>query len=124
MTLAYKAPGVGMTIGSRLRQARVDAGLTQKQVASKCGWESESQSRVSQYENDKREPTLSDIAKFAKATGADPGQLAFGKSDLKPEEAALLQAYRNATEEGRSFIRSACEASRPRGAQGKRKSGD
>lgn len=123
MPLAYKAPGVGMSIGGRLQQARLKAGLTQKQVAKAMGWDSESQSRLSQYENDKREPTLADIDKLAKIIKADPGQLAFGEGNLSPQEASIIQAYRNASDEGRGFILSACEASRPQ-SKGRKRKGD
>ena len=122
--LAYKTPGVHMTIGGRLRKARKEAGLSQKELAKRMGWESESQSRISQYEKDKREPTLGDIAKLAKITGADPGQLAFGERELSKEEEGILQAFRNASEEGRSFILSACDASKARGVARRRRRGD
>lgn len=112
-----------MSIGSRLRAARIKADLTQKQVAGRLGWDTASNSRLSQYENDRREPTLGDIAKLAKEYGADPAQIAFGEGELSPQEASIIQAYRNASDEGRGFILSACEASRPM-SKGRKRKGD
>ena len=113
-----------MSIGDRLRRARKDAGLTQKQVAEKAGWITDSNSRLSQYENNKREPTLADIAKIAKITGADPAELAFGgHAELTAEEIAILQSYRNASQEGRRFILGACESAKGNRAR-KRKESD
>jgi transcriptional regulator with XRE-family HTH domain len=119
----YKGAGGDMSLGTRLQAARLAAGLTQRELAKACGWDSESQSRISQYENDRREPTVADIAKIAKITGADPGLLAFDKPLIARDEAALLQAYRTATPEGRGFIESAATASRDRRGVKRRGSG-
>jgi phage repressor protein C with HTH and peptisase S24 domain len=56
-----------MSIGSRIKEARERHGWSQPELARKCGWES--QSRISLYENDKREPAWSDLRKIAKALG-------------------------------------------------------
>lgn len=51
------------TLGSRIAHYRKEAGLTQGQLAKRCGWAS--QSRVGNYENDSREPTLGDLKNIA-----------------------------------------------------------
>lgn len=51
-----------MTIGERIKQARLAAGLTQKELAKLCGLESCS---VSQYEQGIRQPKLRSIAQLA-----------------------------------------------------------
>jgi len=53
------------TIGKRIAEARRKAKLTQPALAKKCGWPS--QSRVSNYERDEREPRSADIKILAKA---------------------------------------------------------
>lgn len=61
------------TLGSRIARYRKDAGLTQGQLAKRCGWAS--QSRVGNYENDSREPTLGDLKKIASVLGIHVLQL-------------------------------------------------
>lgn len=51
------------TIGTLIKEARERAGLTQPQLASLCGWDS--QGRVSNYEKDIRQPKIEDIKKLA-----------------------------------------------------------
>lgn len=51
------------TIGTLIKEARERAGLTQPQLASLCGWES--QGRVSNYEKDIRQPKIEDLKKLA-----------------------------------------------------------
>lgn len=57
------------TLGIRIKQARKLAGLNQTELGIACGWGDESQTRVSNYETDKREPTLDDLRAIARATG-------------------------------------------------------
>ncbi len=60
-------------IGDRIKQARKRLGLTQPQLAEKCGWAT--QSRVSNYERGDREPKSSDIKALAKALQVTPAWL-------------------------------------------------
>lgn len=50
------------TFGKRLKKAREDAGYSQKQIQEILGIE---QSRLSYYENGKREPDIETIGKLA-----------------------------------------------------------
>ena len=51
-----------MTIGERIKQARLAAGLTQKELAKLCGLETRS---IGQYEQGIRQPKLHSIAMLA-----------------------------------------------------------
>lgn len=50
-------------MGQRIKAARMAAGLSQASLAEACGWDSAS--RVGNYEQDKREPSLSDLRLIA-----------------------------------------------------------
>lgn len=43
--------------------------MTQAQLADKCGWDSKGQTRIANYENDRREPNLTDLKRIAQALG-------------------------------------------------------
>lgn len=53
------------TIGQRIKRARLEAGLTQPELAKRCGWDS--QGRISNYERDLREPKRGDLEAIARA---------------------------------------------------------
>lgn len=58
-----------MTLGERIRTARQAAGFTsQLALAQACGWDSAS--RIGNYEQDTREPSLADLRLIAEATKA------------------------------------------------------
>ena len=61
-----------MDIGNEIRNARKHAGLTQAQLADKCGLATIT---IQQYEHGKREPSLEQIAKLAIALDTDVGKL-------------------------------------------------
>lgn len=59
-----------MTLGQNIRKARKLAGFkNQTELGIACGWGEESQTRVSNYEKDRREPTLDDLRVIARVTG-------------------------------------------------------
>lgn len=59
----------GMTLGERIRTARLAAGFTsQQKLADACGWDSAS--RIGNYEQDTREPSLADLRTIADAVRA------------------------------------------------------
>lgn len=66
----------GHTPGDRIRIAREAAGLTQGELAEKCGWDS--QSRIGNYERNLREPNRSAYIALARALGVSPAHLQFG----------------------------------------------
>lgn len=65
------------SVGARIRAARQAAHLGQAELAARCGWEAVN-SRIGNYEQEKRTPTYSDLIKIAKEIGIDPAFLAFG----------------------------------------------
>jgi len=71
------------TIGKRIREARLNAGLTQPQLAERCGWAG--QSRVSNYERDEREPRSSDMRNMAKALDVPEAWLWTGEDCALPD---------------------------------------
>lgn len=56
------------TLGSRIKSLRKAKGMSQKDLALACGWES--QSRIGNYEKDQRQPNLQDLGKIAAALKA------------------------------------------------------
>jgi transcriptional regulator with XRE-family HTH domain len=78
--------------GARLRELRQQAGLTQQQVAERCGvkWET-----VSRWGRDTREPSWSNVVALAKALGVectaflqDPGRALPPRPGRPPKPAA------------------------------------
>lgn len=57
-----------MTLGSRIKQARKKAGITQKELARKLNI---AEITVRQYENDKRQPRLEFLENIADALNVD-----------------------------------------------------
>lgn len=76
--------------------------MTQKDLGAACDWGDDAQSRVSNYENGRREPTLSDLVLMAQACGTTLSELIEGVDntnaskiadllrELKPEQQALI----------------------------------
>lgn len=62
-------------IGNRIKQARKSRGLSQVELAQRCQW-SDGQTRISNYENGKRMPTLIDIRAIAAALDLNKDWLA------------------------------------------------
>ena len=59
-----------MRLGSKLRQIRTGLGLSQSQMLAKLGLEDTMHyGRISQYENDEREPTLMTLLAYSHVAG-------------------------------------------------------
>lgn len=103
---------IGMTIGQRIKESRLAIQLTQGELAKKVGI---------------RQPTLSELERgdstgssylpaIAAALGVNALWLQTGKGTKHPitsisaKEMLLIVAYRDATEEGKTFIEMACES--------------
>ncbi|PTY38572.1 hypothetical protein BGP77_11535 [Saccharospirillum sp. MSK14-1] len=65
------------TVGERIKAARIKAGLSQGDLAFKCGWEN-GQKRISNYESGYREPGFSEVSKISRVLGLNAAWLAFG----------------------------------------------
>jgi SOS-response transcriptional repressor LexA len=72
-----------MNIGERIKSRREGLKLSQQALAAMCGWENAT--RISNYENNYREPTLQDIMLLAKALDIAPNALAFGDNYASKE---------------------------------------
>lgn len=78
-----------MTPGERIRIARLDRGLTQKQVADACGM---ADSAIRKYESGKITPKLETLRRIAKALDADIVYLISGQTSAEVEQGILTQA--------------------------------
>jgi len=78
------------TIADRIKAARQRAGLTQADLAEKCGWPG-GQRRTSHYEAGRSFPSYEDMAKMGRVMGVNAAWLAFGDSSERMP-AALKKA--------------------------------
>lgn len=99
-----------MTIGEKIKKARTDAKMTQKELAEKCGM---ADSAIRKYESGKVTPKLDTIAKIARAMGlyagdlvdaGQWGQVQLGESEEMPStaESKLLSHFRNLNDNGQT----------------------
>lgn len=88
-----------MTIGESIKKARLDKGLTQKELGEKLG--GISQQQIGQWETNKANPKKETIEKIAAALDADPFSLySFEmasealEKNIDKKESSLLDSYR------------------------------
>ncbi|GEK49199.1 hypothetical protein HPA02_34820 [Bisbaumannia pacifica] len=84
----------GPTIGDRIKEARLQAEMTQPELARACKWAS--QGRVSNYERGIREPKSGDVALLAKALGVSEAWLWTGEESASTSNVTSLQSRRHA----------------------------
>ncbi|BAK75410.1 putative phage repressor [Pseudogulbenkiania sp. NH8B] len=77
-------------IGKRIAGLRAEKGWSQRDLAKRCGWET--QSRIGNYEQGTREPSLLDIDTIAKALGITARELLFG-SETEPTDIGRVTAW-------------------------------
>ncbi|GGX72030.1 helix-turn-helix domain-containing protein [Saccharospirillum salsuginis] len=68
-------------VGTRIRETRKKAKLSQAELASRCGWK-EMQTRISSYEHNRTEPSYRDMEKIALALGVNASWLAFDQGPV------------------------------------------
>lgn len=95
-----------MSFGSRLREARKNAGLTQQELAEKIGT---AKSTIAGYEKDAREPNVIKIWEIIKALNVSGEWLLGGTSEQSPfplsfSEQIHIKKYRALNEHGKSNI--------------------
>jgi len=71
-----------MTIGERIRQRRIELGLSQEELAHRMG--NKSRASICTVENDKEDLTTTRIRKFAEALECSPGYLMGWEDDGIP----------------------------------------
>jgi transcriptional regulator with XRE-family HTH domain len=76
--------------GPRIKEAREGAGFTQKQLSECLGWSAETNSnaRISGYENESREPSIADFERIAEACNVEPAWLVFARTPKRRKVAA------------------------------------
>lgn len=90
------------TLGSRIRSLRsaLRPTVSQRKLGEMCGWEgSSAQARIGNYENNTREPSISDLRTLAKALGTSVAHLvgeelpqaASGVADVAADYAVIPQ---------------------------------
>ena len=71
-----------MTLGERIKAARKQRGMTQRELAQKVGI---SVNSLSRYETGERQPNIETLSKIAEALGVDPVEITYGKQEKEPE---------------------------------------
>jgi len=102
---------IAMSLGERLRKARLTARLTQRQLAEKAGV---TQQMVSRLETGKAHGTT-DIVRLAIACEANPEWLATGEGDMveASDSRALMEDIESLPDAGRAAIKQMIKALKP-----------
>ena len=74
--------------GLRIAEARKAAGFSQKSLQDALGWPSDSNARLSGYENEVREPSLNDFERIAALCNVEPSWLAFAQTSRRRKAVA------------------------------------
>lgn len=101
-----------MTIGERIRSARKESGLTQAQLAKLCGVATIT---IRQYESNKRQPKLDQLARIAQAMGLYASDIigdewdsvdmkgSFGDASNEPMRARLIAVFDRLNDDGQEI---------------------
>ncbi|SDH09052.1 Helix-turn-helix domain-containing protein [Sinosporangium album] len=89
------AQAARFALASKLRELRLDAGLTARALAAKAGWH---EAKTSRIEHGKKQPSEPDLAAWVQACGV-PGQLAELIAELRAVDSAWLD-WRRAEKAG------------------------
>lgn len=91
-----------MTVGDRIKTARIAAGLTQKELAEKCGLAT---GTIQQYELNKRIPKNKDIVERLANTLNVPGvYIMWGPENIAESAKQALYATTEATQQALDYI--------------------
>ncbi|MGU2289651.1 XRE family transcriptional regulator [Pseudomonas aeruginosa] len=77
-------------VGQRIAQYRRQARLTQGELADALNWGNSGQSRISSYEKGKREPSMGDLSRIARALGVSLGTLISGENSVRADEQVVV----------------------------------
>ena len=89
-----------MTTGERIREIREQRGMSQQELALRCGWTS--RSTISKIEKNERETRLKSLIKIAKVLNTDPDYLIFGDEEENKQE--ITRLFELLTPEKREFV--------------------
>ena len=91
-----------MTIGEKIRAARTEKGLTQKQLGDKCGM---ADSAIRRYESGRGNPTLDTVDRIAEALGMELRDLVlYGEIDREYEDLLCTLDSAGLSAEATGFI--------------------
>lgn len=91
-----------MSVGAEIKKARLAAGISQRALAERLGWD---QARISHYERDTREPVLNDLIRIADALGcAVESLILIDKTPLQRQADLVRQEFMNTNEELRGAV--------------------
>lgn len=99
-----------LDLGKNIKRLRRAAGLSQVALAEACGWGPDN-ARISHYEVGRREPSIEDLSKIAKAVRAHVAD--FYQTPIKPVEGGdtsaadvqkLVNAFMSAPEDRQKFV--------------------
>ena len=79
-----------MTVGERIRQRRIELGLTQEELAKRLG--NKTRASVCRVEKDKEDMTTERIRKYAEALECEPGDLVGWNGNQEAHD-RLVSAY-------------------------------
>lgn len=99
-----------MTLGERIKKLRLEAGLTQEELAKEIGYSTKTS--ISKIENDVLDINQSTIVALARALKTTPSVLmGWTETEKSPplklpsaDEQKLLTIYRNVNQEGQDYI--------------------
>ena len=87
----------------RIRNRRMDLGMSQEELAGLVGYTG--RSAIARIESGRNKVSIGKIPTFAKALHTTSSYLlGFGDTDTTAEEELLIKAYRNASEEGKQIF--------------------
>lgn len=96
-------------IGVRIKECRLEIGMTQEELAHKMGYTSKSS--ISKVEKGQDNLSPSRIEMFAQALGVDPlrltkwSPLSGHKTDYTADEKLIIEGYRNADEQTKEMVK-------------------
>lgn len=98
-----------MKIGQKIKELRLSKKLTQTDLGKLCGWE-DAQTRISNYERNRREPTLADMQTIAKNLDVTVLEIIAGAEDSYTSK--MVSKLLNADKERRKLIFELIESSK------------
>lgn len=81
-----------MTVGERIKKIRLEKGMTQKEVAEKCGI---NDANIRKYESGRQNPKLDTIEKIATALEVSPSELLDWNREIDDLDKEVLKIYPN-----------------------------